>query len=197
MQGQSGRNTTGRPRGRSTVERLPASVREAVDAAIAEGASIDEITALIRENGGQLLAFGRGPLRQAQPRPEPPTGRDRPALSSPGGRRPKRAARTRNPLIQLVPSHPGESRQKFYLSVPLGAAREPIRFPQSRGRAPGRRNRAWTVETSIGSEGATMGRGQATAITVPVRALRRDRLSHPIHAAQSAACHNAYACVLY
>ncbi|MCY4478968.1 MAG: DUF3486 family protein [Rhodospirillales bacterium] len=61
MQGQSGRNTTGTPRGRSTVERLPASVREAVDAAIADGASIDEITALIRENGGSCSrsAVGR------------------------------------------------------------------------------------------------------------------------------------------
>ena len=61
MQELRGRNTTGTPRGRSTVERLPASVREAVDAAIADGASIDEITALIRENGGKCSrsAVGR------------------------------------------------------------------------------------------------------------------------------------------
>ena len=38
--------------GRSSVERLPPTLREAVDAAIADGATIDEITARIRAEGG-------------------------------------------------------------------------------------------------------------------------------------------------
>ena len=37
--------------GRSSVDRLPATLREAVDAAIADGATIDEITARIRAGG--------------------------------------------------------------------------------------------------------------------------------------------------
>ena len=37
--------------GRSSVDRLPAQLREAVDAAIADGATIDEITARIRAEG--------------------------------------------------------------------------------------------------------------------------------------------------
>ena len=37
--------------GRSTVAKLPPELREAVDAAIADGATIDEITARIREGG--------------------------------------------------------------------------------------------------------------------------------------------------
>ena len=37
--------------GRSSVDRLPAQLREAVDAAIADGATIDEITARIRAGG--------------------------------------------------------------------------------------------------------------------------------------------------
>ena len=38
--------------GRSSVERLPPALREAVDAAIENGATIDEITAGIRAGGG-------------------------------------------------------------------------------------------------------------------------------------------------
>ena len=38
--------------GRSSIERLPDTLREAVDAAIADGATIDEITARIRGEGG-------------------------------------------------------------------------------------------------------------------------------------------------
>ena len=37
--------------GRSSIDRLPATLREAVDAAIADGATIDEITARIRAEG--------------------------------------------------------------------------------------------------------------------------------------------------
>ena len=37
--------------GRSSVDRLPDTLREAVDAAVADGATIDEITARIREGG--------------------------------------------------------------------------------------------------------------------------------------------------
>ena len=44
--------TTANPAlGRSTVAKLPPDVREAVDAAIADGVTIDEITARIREGG--------------------------------------------------------------------------------------------------------------------------------------------------
>ena len=44
--------TTANPTlGRSTVAKLPPDVREAVDKAIADGATIDEITARIREGG--------------------------------------------------------------------------------------------------------------------------------------------------
>ena len=42
----------GAARGRSAIERLEPALREAVDMAIASGASIDEITALICESGG-------------------------------------------------------------------------------------------------------------------------------------------------
>ena len=42
----------GAARGRSAIERLDPALREAVDMAIASGASIDEITALIHEGGG-------------------------------------------------------------------------------------------------------------------------------------------------
>ena len=38
--------------GRSSIDRLPATLREAVDRAIADGATIDEITARIRAEGG-------------------------------------------------------------------------------------------------------------------------------------------------
>ena len=38
--------------GRSSIKRLPAELREAVDQAIADGATIDEITARIRAEGG-------------------------------------------------------------------------------------------------------------------------------------------------
>ena len=44
--------TTANPAlGRSTVAKLPPELREAVDKAIADGATIDEITARIREEG--------------------------------------------------------------------------------------------------------------------------------------------------
>ena len=47
--------------GRSSVDRLPAQLREAVDAAIADGATIDEITARIRAEGEECSrsAVGR------------------------------------------------------------------------------------------------------------------------------------------
>ena len=48
MQNQNRPNGTG---GRSSVDRLPATLREAVDQAIADGATIDEITARIRAGG--------------------------------------------------------------------------------------------------------------------------------------------------
>ena len=40
------------PLGRSSVDKLPAKLREAVNAAVADGATIDEITAFIRNEGG-------------------------------------------------------------------------------------------------------------------------------------------------
>ena len=113
MPNESGRNTTGTPRGRSTVERLPASVREAVDAAIADGASIHGITALIRENGGKCSRSAVGRYAKRSRGPEPPAGRGRPAprVLEEEGRSGRRGPETRS--FQLVPSHPGESCQKF------------------------------------------------------------------------------------
>ncbi len=45
------KSTTAGTFGRSSIDRLPAKLREAVDAAIADGATIDEITARIRAEG--------------------------------------------------------------------------------------------------------------------------------------------------
>ena len=61
MAGESGSDAKGGTRGRSTVKRLPAKIRDAVDAAVEDGATIDEITALIRERGGECSrsAVGR------------------------------------------------------------------------------------------------------------------------------------------
>ena len=52
MQNETQEITTAATFGRSSVARLPPELREAVDAAIADGATIDEITALIRGEGG-------------------------------------------------------------------------------------------------------------------------------------------------
>ena len=52
MQSETRQTTTAAAFGRSSVARLPPTLREAVDAAIADGATIDEITALIRGEGG-------------------------------------------------------------------------------------------------------------------------------------------------
>ena len=52
MQNETRQTTTAATFGRSSVERLPPELREAVDAAIADGATIDEITARIRADGG-------------------------------------------------------------------------------------------------------------------------------------------------
>ena len=52
MQNQIPKTTTAAAFGRSSVARLPPTLREAVDAAIADGATIDEITARIRAEGG-------------------------------------------------------------------------------------------------------------------------------------------------
>ena len=52
MQNETPKTTTAAAFGRSSVARLPPELREAVDAAIADGATIDEITALIRGEGG-------------------------------------------------------------------------------------------------------------------------------------------------
>ena len=52
MQNETRQTTTAAAFGRSSVSRLPPTLREAVDAAIADGATIDEITARIRAEGG-------------------------------------------------------------------------------------------------------------------------------------------------
>ena len=52
MQNETRQTTTAASFGRSSIARLPPTLREAVDAAIADGATIDEITALIRAEGG-------------------------------------------------------------------------------------------------------------------------------------------------
>ena len=52
MQNETQETSTAATFGRSSIARLPPELREAVDAAIADGATIDEITALIRGEGG-------------------------------------------------------------------------------------------------------------------------------------------------
>ena len=52
MQNETQKTTTAATFGRSSIARLPPELREAVDAAIADGATIDEIAALIRGEGG-------------------------------------------------------------------------------------------------------------------------------------------------
>ena len=52
MQNETPKTTTAAAFGRSSIARLPPELREAVDAAIADGATIDEIAALIRGEGG-------------------------------------------------------------------------------------------------------------------------------------------------
>ena len=52
MQNETRQTTTAATFGRSSIARLPPTLREAVDAAIADGATIDEITARIRAEGG-------------------------------------------------------------------------------------------------------------------------------------------------
>ena len=49
------------PLGHSSVDKLPAKLREAVNAAVADGATIDEITAFIKDEGGDCSrsAVGR------------------------------------------------------------------------------------------------------------------------------------------
>ena len=74
MQNETPKTSTAATFGRSSVARLPPELREAVDAAIADGATIDEITALIRGEGGACSrsAVGRytknvrGLIRQQQ-----------------------------------------------------------------------------------------------------------------------------------
>ena len=53
--------TTTPPLGRSSVDKLPAKLREAVNKAVADGATIDEITAFIKGEGGDCSrsAVGR------------------------------------------------------------------------------------------------------------------------------------------
>ena len=52
MQNETQKTSTAATFGRSSIARLPPELREAVDAAIADGATIDEIAALIRGEGG-------------------------------------------------------------------------------------------------------------------------------------------------
>ena len=52
MQNETPETSTAATFGRSSIARLPPELREAVDAAIADGATIDEIAALIRGEGG-------------------------------------------------------------------------------------------------------------------------------------------------
>ena len=51
MQDEAPKSTTAGTFGRSSIKRLPSELREAVDQAIADGATIDEITARIRAEG--------------------------------------------------------------------------------------------------------------------------------------------------
>ena len=60
MQNETRQTTTAAAFGRSSVARLPPTLREAVDAAIADGATIDEITARIRAEGGACSRSATG-----------------------------------------------------------------------------------------------------------------------------------------
>ena len=74
MQNETRQTTTAATFGRSSIARLPPALREAVDAAIADGATIDEITARIRADGGacsrsatgRYVKNVRGLIRQQQ-----------------------------------------------------------------------------------------------------------------------------------
>ena len=61
MQNEPPKSTTAGTFGRSSIKRLPRKLREAVDQAIADGDTIDEITARIRAEGGSCSrsAVGR------------------------------------------------------------------------------------------------------------------------------------------
>ena len=52
MQNEPPKTSTAATFGRSSIARLPPELREAVDAAIADGATIDDIADLIRGEGG-------------------------------------------------------------------------------------------------------------------------------------------------
>ena len=60
MQNETRQTTTAAAFGRSSIARLPPALREAVDAAIADGATIDEITARIRAEGGACSRSATG-----------------------------------------------------------------------------------------------------------------------------------------
>ena len=60
MQNETPKTKTAAAFGRSSVARLPPTLREAVDAAIADGATIDEITARIRAEGGTCSRSATG-----------------------------------------------------------------------------------------------------------------------------------------
>ena len=60
MQNETRQTTTAAAFGRSSIARLPPTLREAVDAAIADGATIDEITARIRAEGGACSRSATG-----------------------------------------------------------------------------------------------------------------------------------------
>ena len=60
MQNETRQTTTAATFGRSSIARLPPTLREAVDKAIADGATIDEITARIRAEGGACSRSATG-----------------------------------------------------------------------------------------------------------------------------------------
>ena len=109
----------GRPRqprhsGAPRSQRLPPTLREAVDAAIADGATIDEITARIRADGGACSrsAVGRytknvrdliRPAAGGRPRQRDVGARARRAHARPGGAHPDRDPADADAL------HPGRS----------------------------------------------------------------------------------------
>ena len=88
MQCQSRAGTAGTMGGGSSDEPLPASIQDAVDAAIKDGASLDEIVARVRAGDGESSDSitrarrcararpRRGPLGRADARPDLPAARD-------------------------------------------------------------------------------------------------------------------------
>ena len=85
MQNETRQTTPAAAFGRSSIKRLPPKLREAVDQAIADGATIDEITARIRAEGETCSRSAVGRYAKNHARHDPPAAGDRPHHQGVGG----------------------------------------------------------------------------------------------------------------